>query len=78
VTALVAQTVIDGHRLAEPDALWFGLWDDKRNLKGAPYLPGRRWASDRVKQYAGNRTRKIGGYTLHIDADRVGGPVAGP
>jgi hypothetical protein len=78
VTALVAQTAINGHRLAEPDALWFALWDNKRNLRGAPYLPGRRWASDRVKQYAGNRTRKIGGYTLHIDADRVGGAVAGP
>jgi hypothetical protein len=78
VTALMRKTVIDGHPLAEPDAVWFALWDNHNNLTGTPYLPSTRWASDRVKQYSGNKTQKVGGYTLHIDADRIGGAVSGP
>jgi hypothetical protein len=64
--------------MALPDAMWFALWDGNGNLDGTPYLPSSRWASDRVKQYAGNKAQKIGGYTINIDADRVGGAVAGP
>jgi Domain of unknown function (DUF1906) len=78
VTALMRKTVIDGHPLAEPDAVWFGLWDNHSNLTGTPYLPATRWAADRVKQYSGNTTQRVGGYTLHIDADRIGGAVSGP
>jgi len=78
VTDLVNQTVIAGRTLAEPDALWFALWDNNNNLTGTPYLPATRWASDRVKQYAGNEIQKVGGYTINIDADRVGGAVSGP
>ena len=78
VTDLVGTTTISGHSMAQPDAMWFALWDSNGNLTGTPYLPSSRWASDRVKQYAGNKTQKIGGYTLNIDADRVGGAVAGP
>jgi Domain of unknown function (DUF1906) len=78
VSDLVRTRTINGHPLARPDALWFALWDNKGNLTGAPYLPARRWAADRVKQYAANKRQKIGGYTLNIDADRVGGAVSGP
>jgi hypothetical protein len=78
VTDLVGITTISGHTMAQPDAMWFALWDRNGNLTGTPYLPSSRWASDRVKQYAGNKTQKIGGYTINIDADRVGGAVAGP
>jgi Domain of unknown function (DUF1906) len=78
VTDLVGTTTISGHSMAQPDAMWFALWDSNGNLTGTPYLPSSRWASDRVKQYAGNKTQKIGGYTINIDADRVGGAVAGP
>ncbi len=78
VTDLVSTTTLNGHSFAEPDALWFALWDKNDNLTGTPFLPSGRWPSDRVKQYAGNRTKKIGGYTLNIDADRIGGAVSGP
>jgi len=78
VTDLVTNSVIGGHPLAEPDALWFALWDNDNNLTGTPYLPATRWASDRVKQYAGNETQKVGGYTINIDADRIHGAVSGP
>lgn len=78
VTDLVTNTVIGGHPLAEPDALWFALWDNDNNLNGTPYLPATRWASDRVKQYAGNETQNVGGYTINIDADRIHGAVSGP
>jgi hypothetical protein len=78
VSDLVRTRTINGHALAQPDALWFALWDNRGNLTGTPYLPARRWAADRVKQYAVNKTQKIGGYTLTIDADRVGGAVSGP
>ena len=78
VRDLVSTTTLNGHSFAEPDALWFALWDKNDNLAGTPFLPSGRWRSDRVKQYAGNRTKKIGGYTLNIDADRIGGAVSGP
>ena len=78
VTDLVSTTTISGHGLAEPDALWFALWDNNNNLMGTPYLPANRWGTDRVKQYSGNKTQRIGRYTLNIDADRVGGAVSGP
>ena len=78
VTDLVTNTVIGGHALAEPDALWFALWDNDNNLTGTPYLPATRWPSDRVKQYAANRIQKVGGYTFNIDLDRIHGAVSGP
>ncbi len=78
VTDLVTNSVIGGHPLAEPDALWFALWDNDNNLTGTPYLPATRWASDRVKQYAGNETQNVGGYTINIDVDRIHGAVSGP
>jgi hypothetical protein len=78
VTDLVTNRVIGGHPLAEPDALWFALWDNDNNLSGTPYLPATRWPSDRVKQYAVNKTQKVGGYTINIDVDRIHGAVSGP
>jgi hypothetical protein len=77
VSDLVAGTV-SGHAINQPDALWFALWDKNNNLTGTPYLPASRWAADRVKQYQGNQNVKVGGYTLNIDADRVGGAVSPP
>ena len=78
VTDLVTNRVIGGHPLAEPDALWFALWDNDDNLSGTPYLPATRWPSDRVKQYAANETQNVGGYTINIDVDRIHGAVSGP
>jgi hypothetical protein len=78
VADLVAAATINGHAMADPDALWFALWDNAGNLTGTPYLPKNRWPSDRDKQYAGGHNRKIGGYTLNIDSDRVGGAVSAP
>ena len=78
VSALVGTRTINGHALARPDALWFALWANNGNLIGTPRLPARRWAADWVQQYASNKRQKIGGYTLTIDADRVGGAVSGP
>jgi hypothetical protein len=78
VTDLVTNRVIGGHPLAEPDALWFALWDNDNNLIGTPYLPATRWPSDRVKQYAANKTQNVGGYTINIDVDRIHGAVSGP
>jgi hypothetical protein len=78
VTDLAAATTVSGHTINEPDALWFALWDKKNNLTGTPYLAAAKWAGDRVKQYSGNQTVKIGSYTLNIDADWVGGAVSAP
>jgi hypothetical protein len=77
VSDLVAGTV-NGHAVSRPDALWFALWDKHNNLTGTPYLPASRWAGDRVKQYQGNQNVKVGGYSLNIDGDRVGGAVSPP
>jgi hypothetical protein len=71
------QSAAVSHAVVEPQAIWFALWDDKPNLTGAPVLGARPWTlGDRVKQYAGGHTVKIGGYSLDIDSDLVGGPVA--
>jgi hypothetical protein len=78
ITDLATTTTISGHAMTEPDALWFALWDKNNNLTGTPYLASTKWAADRVKQYQGNQNVKVGGYTLNIDADWVGGAVSGP
>jgi hypothetical protein len=78
VSDLVAAGSVNGHLMNKPDAMWFALWDKNSNLTGTPYLPATKWTSDRVKQFQGNQTIKIGGYTLNIDADRVGGAVSAP
>jgi hypothetical protein len=56
-----------------PDALWIALWD------GVPALNqgGLAWPpTEQSKQYSGNVTATVGGRTLNIDRDIVGGPVA--
>jgi hypothetical protein len=56
-----------------PDAIWVALWD------GVPSLAGDRVAwplTERSKQYSGNVRATVGGITLNIDKDVVGGPVA--
>jgi hypothetical protein len=78
VADLVAAGKVNGHLMNKPDAMWFALWDKKSNLTGTPYLPASNWASDRVKQFQGNQNVKVGGYTINIDADRVGGAVSAP
>jgi hypothetical protein len=56
-----------------PDAVWIALWDENPTLSDGDLL----WPlSDRTKQYAGNVNVTVGGITLEIDKDIVGGPVA--
>jgi hypothetical protein len=56
-----------------PTALWIALWDNKASLSfGSLAWP----QADVNKQYQGNVTQSIGGYSLNIDQDIVGGPVA--
>jgi hypothetical protein len=78
VSDLVAAGSVNGHLMNKPDAMWYALWDKNNNLTGTPYLPANQWTSDRVKQFQGNQNVKVGGYTLNIDADRVGGAVSAP
>lgn len=74
---LQSTTIINGHALDEPKAIWFALWDNVSNLVGSPYINSSVWsAAARSKQYEGNKTVKVGSYTLSIDADLVHGAVA--
>jgi len=67
---------VNGHRLAKPDSVWFGLWDDQRNVAGFPYLLRTWWPGPhRIKQYQGPHQRTVGGITLDIDSDWVRGAV---
>ena len=67
---------VDGHRIAKPDSMWFGLWDNERNVRGLPYLLQNWWRGPRrIKQYEGPHKRTIGGFTLDIDSDWVYGAV---
>lgn len=74
---LQSTTMIAGHSLAEPQAIWFALWDNAKNLAGTPYMTTAVWpVASRSKQYAGNRTVTVGGISLNIDADWVASRVA--
>jgi hypothetical protein len=67
---------VNGRRIAKPDSMWFGLWDNERNVRGLPYLLQGWWRGPRrIKQYEGPHHRTVGGYTLDIDSDWVYGAV---
>ena len=73
---LGAARTVDGHRIAKPDSMWFGLWDNERNVRGLPYLLQSWWRGPRrIKQYEGPHKRTVGGFTLDIDSDWVYGAV---
>ena len=77
ITDLQSNTTVAGHSLAEPQAIWFALWDNANSMTGAPYMTTAVWpVASRSKQYAGNRTVKVGGISLSIDADWVASAVA--
>ncbi|MGH3248011.1 MAG: glycoside hydrolase domain-containing protein, partial [Trebonia sp.] len=57
-----------------PDAIWIALWDGVSSLSDGTLA----WPlAARSKQYAGNVSATVGGITLSIDKDLVGGPMAG-
>jgi hypothetical protein len=67
---------VDGHSLAEPDALWFAFWDGGANVIGTPYLSPSWWPGyRRIKQYLGAHNRSVNGFSLNIDADLIRGPT---
>jgi hypothetical protein len=77
ITDLQSHTTVAGHSLAEPQAIWFALWDNGNNMTGAPYMTSAVWpVASRSKQYAGNRVVKVRGIALNIDADWVASAVA--
>ena len=60
-------------RFRRPQAVWYALWNGRGTLSASRLS----WPQDRrAKQYLGPHNSKIGGYTLNIDSDVVGGPVA--
>lgn len=78
ISDLGRATSVYGHRIAKPNSVWFGLWDNQRNLIGTPYVRNAWWAGDhRSKQYRGAHWRRIGGFRLNIDSDLVDGAVYG-
>ena len=55
-----------------PDAIWIALWDNVASLNDGTLT----WPlAERSKQYAGNTNGTVGGITLNIDKDIVGGPA---
>jgi hypothetical protein len=64
--------MINGHPMAEPQALWFALWDNASDLNGSPYLSGALWPlARRSKQYEGSRWVKVRKVGLDVDLDLV-------
>lgn len=56
-----------------PTAIWIAQWDGLKTLRDATLI----WPLfERAKQWLGLHYRTIGGYTLNIDSDLVGGPTA--
>ncbi|HEY1627856.1 MAG TPA: DUF1906 domain-containing protein [Streptosporangiaceae bacterium] len=65
-------SMINGHPMAEPQALWFALWDNASDLNGSPYLSGALWPlARRSKQYEGSRWVKVRKVGLDVDLDLV-------
>jgi hypothetical protein len=77
VTNLQTTTTVANHALAEPQAIWFALWDNALNLTGSPYMSTAVWpTASRSKQYAGAKVVTVGGYSIDIDSDLVDSAVA--
>jgi hypothetical protein len=71
------QSAVGSTTMSEPQAIWFALWDNRRNLADTQVLKSQPWEiTDRVKQYAGGHWQKIDGVSLDIDSDLIGGPIA--
>jgi hypothetical protein len=72
--ANIQEWKVDHNRgFTPPDAIWVALWDGVASV-GGDHLS---WPlTERSKQYSGNVTATVGGITLNIDRDVVGGPVA--
>jgi hypothetical protein len=76
VEALGFASALAGHPVAEPDSIWFALWDGNANLNGAPYVAPGWWVGfQRLKQYLGAHNRTVNGFTVNIDSDIIRGPV---
>jgi hypothetical protein len=73
INDLQAATAARQPGFTAPDAIWFARWDGTASLDdGALAWP----VTDRAKQYLGNVRQTIGGVTLDVDKDVVGGPLA--
>jgi hypothetical protein len=71
------QSAAAKHSIAEPQAIWFALWDGHRSLGSSSTFGDAPWpVQSRTKQYAGPHSQTIGGITLNIDSDLWGGPLA--
>jgi hypothetical protein len=70
---LSAAAVAKTAGFAPPDAVWIALWDNNATLSGGTLQWPR---TERNKQYTGSVTVTLGGFTLNVDKDIVGGPVA--
>jgi hypothetical protein len=69
---LYTTSIVNGHPLAEPQSLWFALWDNASDLNGSPYLTGDLWPpAHRSKQYEGSHWVKVHHRGLDVDLDLV-------
>lgn len=75
IEALGLATSVYGVPLAEPDSIWFALWDGGANVTGTPYVSPSWWQGRRIKQYLGAHNRRVNGFTVNIDSDFIGGQV---
>jgi hypothetical protein len=74
ITDMQAAAVAHTRGFTPPDAIWFALWDGRPTLNDGNLV----WPeSERAKQYLGPHNQTIGGYTVNIDSDIIGGPLAG-
>ena len=73
IADMQAATIAKKPGFTPPDAVWFALWDGVSSLSDGSLA----WPlADRAKQYSGNVYATVGGITLNIDRDIVGGPLA--
>ncbi len=63
----------DRHGFTRPQAIWYALWNRKRELNDTSLSWPR---GKRSKQFIGPHNVTIGGITMNVDTDLVDGPTA--
>ncbi|WP_143231190.1 DUF1906 domain-containing protein [Actinosynnema sp. ALI-1.44] len=59
----------DNRAYSRPDHVWFAWWNGQANVDGGRFLPGDRWAGQRIHQYLGGHDESYNGVAINIDSN---------
>ncbi|MBE1466301.1 DUF1906 domain-containing protein [Kibdelosporangium phytohabitans] len=59
----------DNRAYSRPDHVWFAWWNGQANVDGGRFLPGDRWAGQRIHQFLGGHDESYNGVTINVDSN---------